>query len=133
MISPFLFKYSRTEKSSQWSSRPKFLNTLLNVTAVEGSSVKLICEVDGTPEPAIKWNKNSGNLTEDQRIVIERRRFESLVKIGKVAVRDQGKYSCTGDNGVGPAITSHGWLIVTPRGKQQDISFVNSRYAFFIT
>jgi hypothetical protein len=112
-----LFFNGLLEKPTGWKSRPKFRSTILNKTAIVGDSVRLHCEVDGSPEPTITWRKDSQNVSQDKNIVIQRLRFKSVLTIRKVGKNDQGRYSCEAFNGFGPPLNVHGSLIVEYRSK----------------
>lgn len=81
-------------------------------------NAKMVCVVEGYPEPKVKWIKETGNhgqleiedddkyeITKQYGIQLERDTFWSVLKVRNVQANDYGNYVCVADNvyGIGSA------------------------------
>ena len=90
--------------------------------------VKLLCEVDGTPEPSITWTKDLQDVIQNKNVIISNTSFKSELIIKKVDKIDQGRYSCKATNGFGSPIEASGSLIVEDRSKYKYGSSLSKKY-----
>uniref|UniRef100_A0A1B6FN80 Obscurin n=1 Tax=Cuerna arida TaxID=1464854 RepID=A0A1B6FN80_9HEMI len=109
----------KEETSSKFTvySKPKFSKPLpKDVKVDEGASLTLQIEVEGTPEPTVKWFKNGQELTGDAHIKISRdtQRVENYnMTFTLVKVADGGEYEVRASNEMGTAITKTTVLVQT--------------------
>lgn len=52
--------------------KPRITKSLVDMTVDEGQTLKLEVEVEGCPEPKVKWYKDGKEVNTDARIKIER-------------------------------------------------------------
>ncbi|XP_046661140.1 obscurin isoform X2 [Homalodisca vitripennis] len=109
----------KEETSSKFTvySKPKFSKPLpKDVKVDEGASLTLQIEVEGTPEPTVKWFKNGQELSGDAHIKISRdtQRVENYnMTFTLVKVADGGEYEVRASNEMGTAITKTTVLVQT--------------------
>ena len=103
-------------------------------SANEGQTATLRCEVDGNPEPGIKWYKlDSIPIKESDRVTITKRsvkspyygafRVISILQIRDVVADDYGEYDCRASNPVGVddfniTLTGKSKLVILIRGQE---------------
>ncbi|KAI5632857.1 immunoglobulin i-set domain-containing protein [Phthorimaea operculella] len=84
--------------------KPRFTKSLVDMTVDEGQTLKLEVEVEGCPEPKLKWLKNGKEVTLDARIKIERdtKRLENYnLTVNLVKEEDGGEYEVRAENEFG--------------------------------
>lgn len=54
------------------SGQPRITKSLVDMTVDAGKTLKLDVEVEGCPEPKVKWFKDGKEVSTDARIKIER-------------------------------------------------------------
>lgn len=67
------------------------------ITILEGTSVSLVCEATGLPEPEVRWTLANIPVTSDGHVTID----GGVVKFRKVGRGDAGTYSCKATSLVG--------------------------------
>ena len=70
------------------------------VTTVNGSSVSIVCKVDGVPSPRVIWLKNGKkvNIEEDDGLTVEETEKASVLTITRAEKEDSGTYTCNATN-----------------------------------
>ncbi|XP_046962519.1 obscurin isoform X2 [Vanessa cardui] len=84
--------------------KPRITKSLVDMTVDVGQTLKLEVEVEGCPEPKIKWYKDGKEVTTDARIKIERdtQRLENyFLTVTLVKEEDGGEYEVRADNEMG--------------------------------
>ncbi|XP_060806138.1 obscurin isoform X2 [Amyelois transitella] len=84
--------------------KPRITKSLVDMTVDIGSTLKLDVEVEGCPEPKVKWFKDGKELTTDARIKIERdtQRLENYhLTVTLVKEEDGGDYEVRAENEMG--------------------------------
>nr|XP_049692291.1 obscurin isoform X2 [Helicoverpa armigera] len=84
--------------------KPRFTKSLIDMTVDAGQTLKLDVEVEGCPEPKVKWYKDGKEVTTDARIKIERdtKRLENYhLTVTLVKEEDGGDYEVTAENEFG--------------------------------
>uniref|UniRef100_A0A1E1WKE3 Hemolin n=1 Tax=Pectinophora gossypiella TaxID=13191 RepID=A0A1E1WKE3_PECGO len=88
--------------------KPRFTKSLVDMTVDEGQTLKLEVEVEGCPEPKLKWYKDGREVTLDARIKIERdsQRLENYhLTVNLVKEEDGGEYEVRASNEMGSVST----------------------------
>ncbi|XP_035657834.1 peroxidasin homolog isoform X3 [Branchiostoma floridae] len=65
-------------------------------TVREGSSLTLMCNADGNPEPAVRWTRQSGALGKAATIDAN----SGNLVFPNITLADKGTYTCSVDNGI---------------------------------
>uniref|UniRef100_A0A2A4JMB9 Hemolin n=1 Tax=Heliothis virescens TaxID=7102 RepID=A0A2A4JMB9_HELVI len=84
--------------------KPRFTKSLIDMTVDAGQTLKLDVEVEGCPEPKVKWYKDGKEVTTDARIKIERdtKRLENYhLTVTLVKEEDGGDYEVRAENEFG--------------------------------
>ncbi|XP_028176186.1 obscurin [Ostrinia furnacalis] len=84
--------------------KPRFTKSLVDMTVDAGSTLKLEVEVEGCPEPKLRWFKDGRDVTTDARIKIERdsNRLENYhLTVTLVKEEDGGEYEVRAENEMG--------------------------------
>ncbi|XP_052748802.1 obscurin isoform X3 [Galleria mellonella] len=84
--------------------KPRITKSLVDMTVDAGQTLKLDVEVEGCPEPKVKWYKDGKELTTDARIKIERdtQRLENYhLTVTLVKEEDGGEYEVRASNEMG--------------------------------
>ncbi|XP_026738493.1 obscurin isoform X2 [Trichoplusia ni] len=84
--------------------KPRFTKSLIDMTVDAGQTLKLDVEVEGCPEPKVKWYKDGKEVTTDARIKIERdsKRLENYhLTVTLVKEEDGGEYEVRAENEMG--------------------------------
>lgn len=55
-----------------FTGKPRITKSLVDMTVDQGQTLKLEVEVEGCPEPKVKWFKDGKEVTLDARVKIER-------------------------------------------------------------
>lgn len=88
---------------------PKFIRKPSNVTAIAGTTVTLICIVDGKPMPKIQWRRKDGTkIRIDNVEVIE----GGNLRLANVHPSDNGTYICSAVSPDGQTISASATLNV---------------------
>ncbi|XP_077480177.1 vascular endothelial growth factor receptor 1 isoform X2 [Stigmatopora argus] len=83
---------------------PVLLDNLTDWTVNSSSSVILRCPTKGVPAPTVAWYKNRGALSQRSGIVMSSE--DGSLRIERVAIEDQGLYTCRASNQKGSAESS---------------------------
>uniref|UniRef100_A0A8B9H722 Hemicentin-1 n=1 Tax=Astyanax mexicanus TaxID=7994 RepID=A0A8B9H722_ASTMX len=90
------------------------------VTVVVNDPVRLECEVDGVPRPAITWLKDGQLVTGEPRLqVMSHGRF---LHINDVQVADTGRYSCLASNSAGDRSIHFNLNVLVPPVISKDVA-----------
>ncbi|CAH0694872.1 unnamed protein product [Spodoptera exigua] len=84
--------------------KPRFTKSLIDMTVDAGQTLKLDVEVEGCPEPKVKWFKDGKEVNTDARIKIERdtKRLENYhLSVTLVKEEDGGDYEVRAENEFG--------------------------------
>ncbi|CAB0012839.1 unnamed protein product [Nesidiocoris tenuis] len=103
-------EYGSNESTAELTvlCRPTFKSGLKNVTVNEGDTLTLRIEIEGTPDPELKWYKDGTELTESAHIKITRdkQRVETYeLTVNLVKEEDGGEYEVRAVNEMGTAVT----------------------------
>ncbi|XP_026319349.1 obscurin isoform X2 [Hyposmocoma kahamanoa] len=88
--------------------KPRFTKSLVDMTVDVGQTLKLDVEVEGCPEPKVKWFKDGKEITLDARVKIERdtQRLENYhLTVTLVKEEDGGEYEVKAENEMGSVST----------------------------
>ena len=112
-------------------------------SANEGQTATLRCEVDGNPEPGIKWYKlDSIPIKESDRMTITKKLVKSpysgafkvisILQIRNIVADDYGEYDCRASNPVGVddfniTLTGKSKLVTLTRGKE-DLGLIPDKF-----
>ena len=80
-------------------SKPKVNLQQQQLVATEGVPFEIICNVEGSPLPALKWKRGYGKLTARQVLSEDNRNL--TLTFDKLSVSDTGYYICKAENFVG--------------------------------
>ncbi|CAG4950620.1 unnamed protein product [Parnassius apollo] len=84
--------------------KPRITKSLVDMTVDAGQTLKLEVEVEGCPEPKVKWYKDGKEVTTDARIKIERdtKRLENYnLTVTLIKEEDGGEYEVRAENEMG--------------------------------
>ena len=112
----------------QTGSRPCFAKKLKDVTVEEGSKIELFVEVEGSPEPVVKWTKDSIVVRDGGRIKVEKSEGKCKLIVENVNRNDKGTYSCFAKNASAEVKTS--CVVFVSRNVKGKPTFMNARAAF---
>ncbi|CAH0724488.1 unnamed protein product, partial [Brenthis ino] len=94
--------------------KPRITKSLVDMTVDAGQTLKLEVEVEGCPEPRVKWYKDGKEVSTDARIKIERdtQRLENYhLTVTLVKEEDGGEYEVKAENEMG-SVSSKSTVIV---------------------
>ncbi|XP_047985118.1 obscurin isoform X4 [Leguminivora glycinivorella] len=97
--------------------KPRITKSLVDMTVDQGQTLKLEVEVEGCPEPTVKWYKDGKEITTDARIKIERdtQRLENYnLTVTLVKEEDGGEYEVRAENEMGNVSSKSTVTIHTP-------------------
>nr|XP_004670668.1 roundabout homolog 3 isoform X2 [Jaculus jaculus] len=77
--------------------RPSFLRRPVNQVVLADAPVNFLCEVQGDPQPHLRWRKEDGELPTGRYEI----RSDHSLWIGRVSAEDEGTYTCVAENTVG--------------------------------
>nr|XP_051704422.1 roundabout homolog 3 isoform X1 [Oryctolagus cuniculus] len=77
--------------------RPSFLRRPVNQVVLADAPVTFLCEVQGDPQPQLRWRKEEGELPTGRYEI----RSDYSLWIGHVSAEDEGTYTCVAENSVG--------------------------------
>ncbi|CAB3240106.1 unnamed protein product [Arctia plantaginis] len=84
--------------------KPRITKSLIDMTVEAGQTLTLDVEVEGSPEPKVKWYKDGKEVNTDARIKIERdtKRLENYhLTVTLVKEEDGGEYEVRAENEMG--------------------------------
>jgi len=88
-------------------SEPRFQRALSDTTQPKGSTVRLICNIQGYPDPEVVWLQNEDPVEETKRVQIEYEEDGTCTLIKADAEpEDSGIYQCRATNKLGAAMCS---------------------------
>nr|XP_037866817.1 obscurin isoform X8 [Bombyx mori] len=105
--------------------KPRFTKSLVDMTVDAGQTLKLDVEVEGSPEPKVRWFKDGKEVTTDARIKIERdtKRLENYhLTVTLVKEEDGGEYEVKAENEMG-SVSSKSTVTVHTSPTLKDSSF----------
>uniref|UniRef100_A0A3B5ACX2 Roundabout guidance receptor 2 n=1 Tax=Stegastes partitus TaxID=144197 RepID=A0A3B5ACX2_9TELE len=74
--------------------RPTFLRRPINQVVLEEETVEFRCQVQGDPQPNVRWRKDD--------IDVPRGRYDDYVlRVKKASINDEGTFTCVAENRVG--------------------------------
>ncbi|XP_035445114.2 obscurin isoform X6 [Spodoptera frugiperda] len=97
--------------------KPRFTKSLIDMTVDAGQTLKLDVEVEGCPEPRVKWYKDGKEVNTDARIKIERdtKRLENYhLSVTLVKEEDGGEYEVRAENEFGSVSSKSTVTVHTP-------------------
>nr|XP_048304598.1 roundabout homolog 3 isoform X4 [Myodes glareolus] len=77
--------------------RPSFLRRPVNQVVLVDAPVSFLCEVQGDPQPSLRWRKDDGELPTGRYEI----QSDHSLWIGRVSAEDEGTYTCVAENSVG--------------------------------
>lgn len=103
----FLFlRVSIETAPEEQPSPPVFVKELQPSVAIEGSSHRLECTVEGNPLPTVQWYKNETNIDNSPDYVITYNNGEACLSFEEVFLDDRAIYICKATNRLGQVSTS---------------------------
>ncbi|XP_034830933.2 obscurin isoform X5 [Maniola hyperantus] len=97
--------------------KPRITKSLIDMSVDVGQTLKLEVEVEGCPEPRIKWYKDGQEVTTDARIKIERdtQRLENYhLTVTLIKEEDGGEYEVRAENEMGSVSSKSTVTVHTP-------------------
>lgn len=80
---------------------------------LENDSLELECQIFGSPEPEVEWDKDGVPLQTSDEVSIENRSGKALLSIKRAKPSDAGLYTCTALNSAGKSQSSCKVIIET--------------------
>ncbi|XP_066204097.1 roundabout homolog 2 isoform X5 [Saccopteryx leptura] len=77
--------------------RPTFLRRPINQVVLEEEAVEFRCQVQGDPQPTVRWKKDDADLPRGRYDIKD----DYTLRIKKVLSADEGSYLCVAENRVG--------------------------------
>ncbi|XP_069886569.1 roundabout homolog 2 isoform X8 [Dipodomys merriami] len=77
--------------------RPTFLRRPINQVVLEEEAVEFRCQVQGDPQPAVRWKKDDADLPRGRYDIKD----DYTLRIKKALSTDEGTYMCIAENRVG--------------------------------
>ncbi|XP_042312909.1 roundabout homolog 2 isoform X7 [Sceloporus undulatus] len=77
--------------------RPTFLRRPINQVVLEEEVVELRCQVQGDPQPTVRWKKDDNDLPRGRYDIKD----DYTLRIKKAMSTDEGTYTCIAENRVG--------------------------------
>ncbi|KAJ8368424.1 hypothetical protein SKAU_G00084520 [Synaphobranchus kaupii] len=93
--------------------RPTFLRRPINQVVLEEESVEFRCQVQGDPQPSVRWRKDDVDVPRG-RYEIKYDKEDYLLRIKKASGGDEGTFTCVAENRVGKVEAS---ATLTVRGE----------------
>nr|XP_038937336.1 roundabout homolog 3 isoform X7 [Rattus norvegicus]XP_038937337.1 roundabout homolog 3 isoform X7 [Rattus norvegicus] len=90
--------------------RPSFLRRPINQVVLADAPVNFLCEVQGDPQPNLRWRKDDGELPTGRYEI----RSDHSLWIEQVSAEDEGTYTCVAENSVGRAEASGSLSVHVP-------------------
>ncbi|XP_051715393.1 roundabout homolog 2 isoform X15 [Oryctolagus cuniculus] len=82
--------------------RPTFLRRPINQVVLEEEAVEFRCQVQGDPQPTVRWKKDDADLPRGRYDI----RDDYTLRIKKAMSTDEGTYMCIAENRVGKVESS---------------------------
>ncbi|XP_039268950.2 hemicentin-1-like [Styela clava] len=92
-----------------------------NITVLANTPVTLPCEVSGTPQPLVRWLKNSHPYYPSQKLGYRQLEIGSL-QISAASVQDMGLYTCNVENDAGSIFRDINLIVQVPPSIANTIS-----------
>ncbi|XP_075450106.1 roundabout homolog 2 isoform X13 [Ascaphus truei] len=92
--------------------RPTFLRRPINQVVLEEEAVEFRCQVQGDPQPTVRWKKDDADLPRGRYDIKD----DYTLRIKKAVSVDEGTYTCISENRVGKVEAS---AILTVRAPPQ--------------
>ncbi|KAG5269491.1 hypothetical protein AALO_G00202650 [Alosa alosa] len=80
--------------------RPTFLRRPINQVILEEESVEFRCQVQGDPQPSVRWRKDDVDIPRG-RYDVKFDKEDYLLRIKKASAGDEGTFTCVAENRVG--------------------------------
>uniref|UniRef100_A0AAZ3RXK8 Roundabout homolog 2-like n=1 Tax=Oncorhynchus tshawytscha TaxID=74940 RepID=A0AAZ3RXK8_ONCTS len=80
--------------------RPTFLRRPINQVVLEEEGVEFRCQVQGDPQPNIRWRKDDVDVPRG-RYEIKYDKEDYLLRVKKASANDEGTFTCLAENRVG--------------------------------
>ncbi|XP_062417215.1 roundabout homolog 2 isoform X4 [Pungitius pungitius] len=80
--------------------RPTFLRRPINQVVLEEETVEFRCQVQGDPQPNIRWRKDDIDVPRG-RYEIKYDKDDYVLRVKKASVNDEGAFTCVAENRVG--------------------------------
>ncbi|XP_067849522.1 roundabout homolog 2 [Heptranchias perlo] len=77
--------------------RPAFIRRPINQVVLEDEGVEFRCQVQGDPQPTVRWRKDDTDVARGRYDIKE----DYTLRIKRVSNGDEGTYTCVGENRVG--------------------------------
>ncbi|XP_048350531.1 roundabout homolog 2 isoform X9 [Sphaerodactylus townsendi] len=77
--------------------RPTFLRRPINQVVLEEETVEFRCQVQGDPQPTVRWKKDDNDLPRGRYDIKD----DYTLRIKKAVSADEGTYTCIAENRVG--------------------------------
>ncbi|XP_043556139.1 roundabout homolog 2 [Chiloscyllium plagiosum] len=77
--------------------RPIFIRRPINQVVLENDSVEFRCQVQGDPQPTVRWRKDDTDVARGRYDIKE----DNTLRIKRVSNGDEGTFTCVGENRVG--------------------------------
>ncbi|XP_051782271.1 roundabout homolog 2 isoform X4 [Erpetoichthys calabaricus] len=77
--------------------RPTFLRRPINQVILEEEAVEFRCQVQGDPQPTVRWRKDDADLPRGRYDIKD----DYILRIKKASSSDEGTYTCVAENRVG--------------------------------
>ncbi|XP_060933852.1 vascular endothelial growth factor receptor 2 isoform X1 [Limanda limanda] len=78
---------------------PRILNNLTDQKVNVSSTITLLCDAAGIPNPSVLWTKNNHTVVEGSGVILSQNNH--VLTIQRVKKEDSGLYSCTACNSLG--------------------------------
>uniref|UniRef100_A0AAQ4RV36 Si:ch1073-83m3.1 n=1 Tax=Gasterosteus aculeatus aculeatus TaxID=481459 RepID=A0AAQ4RV36_GASAC len=80
--------------------RPTFLRRPINQVVLEEETVEFRCQVQGDPQPNIRWRKDDVDVPRG-RYEIKYDKDDYVLRVKKASINDEGAFTCVAENRVG--------------------------------
>ncbi|XP_044140490.1 roundabout homolog 2 isoform X11 [Bufo gargarizans] len=90
--------------------RPTFLRRPINQVVLEDEAVEFRCQVQGDPQPTVRWKKDDVDLPRGRYDIKD----DYTLRIKKAASIDEGTYTCISENRVGKVEASAALTVRAP-------------------
>ncbi|XP_074534936.1 roundabout homolog 2 isoform X8 [Halichoeres trimaculatus] len=80
--------------------RPTFLRRPINQVVLEEESVEFRCQVQGDPQPNVRWRKDDVDVPRG-RYEIKYDKDDYVLRVKKASINDEGTFTCVAENRVG--------------------------------
>ncbi|XP_078515094.1 roundabout homolog 2 [Lissotriton helveticus] len=90
--------------------RPTFLRRPINQVVLEEEAVEFRCQVQGDPQPTVRWRKDDTDLPRGRYDIKD----DYTLRIKKATSADEGTYSCMAENRVGKVEASASLTVRAP-------------------